>query len=698
MRKLLSILALLSLVIFAPSCHKFGEIHTGPYDFPDVTPGDKYFDFSTTATLTLKVQYDLTADYDGVDAAKGKIAVNFVVYGEDPFETQTTSIGGQTLSRRALKATLPDTLFVAITDENGGFEGKINVPTYVSAKKKKLYVYSPYIGVPTLLEIPIADGKATMDLSTRTTRAIETRATSVPAGFKLLCSDYDAKGKPNNLLPRANLPAFLMDDIMYTLPNEVAIDFTHPNYLNAPHITNVRLTKKSSVNLVFVHQGGTFKNAIGYYSYLTADSATLKMADIVPIIAFPNASYAPNDGGLASGDQVNLKYWDKAANGGQGALVDSFPAGTSIGFFIIADAYRNNAVTNGYYTFYSDIKFNPGTYQQNVALWDRERKVVVISFEDIGRASGNYWMDNDFNDAVFYVTTEAGNIDDDGMDEIDDNPDPGPDPEGNVLEYKGSIMFEDLWPWQGDYDINDVMLTYHCRIYRNKYNFVTKVVDKFTPVWNGGAMQNAFGYQYLVNSTDVNSVNIEVSGGYTPTWKYLQKNTWGMELSQTKATVLLFESSHEISSGQDVTVIPKGVSWETWNVNSGKYTFTVTTTFKNQWLYVDNIGFPPYNPFIVAEVNSVSGPRGRKEVHLPNFKPSSLVNPNLLGTGNDKSMGPEGYFYVSDYDYPFALHLPVQIAPPKEGRRIDQSFTRYNSWAISRGTLNTDWYLDPQQP
>jgi hypothetical protein len=73
---------------------------------------------------------------------------------------------------------------------------------------------------------------------------------------------------------------------------------------------------------------------------------------------------------------------------------------------LIADGWRNGAVTNGNWKVYSNSSFNPESNsakrQHNALLKDAENNRIILGFEDIRRDYSS--CDNDFNDALFYIT------------------------------------------------------------------------------------------------------------------------------------------------------------------------------------------------------------------------------------------------------------------------------------------------------
>ena len=97
-------------------------------DKPDY---DNVFDFSTRASYTLNVQYDVPEDYK----------VYFEVYTQD---TEELDNDGQVVKKGI------NPVDVGFTDGNGKYS--------VSATAKFLYIYSPYARVPRVMVAEIANG------------------------------------------------------------------------------------------------------------------------------------------------------------------------------------------------------------------------------------------------------------------------------------------------------------------------------------------------------------------------------------------------------------------------------------------------------------------------------------------------------------------------------------------------------------
>ena len=69
----------------------------------------------------------------------------------------------------------------------------------------------------------------------------------------------------------------------------------------------------------------------------------------------------------------------------------------------------------------------------------------------------------------------------------------------------------------------------------------------------------------------------------------------------------------------------------------------------NQPVSINALGNAPYNPFLI-----IAQDRGR-EVHLPGYSPTDLIDTRLLGTADDNSNPLTGYF-KSKTSLPWAIH------------------------------------------
>lgn len=644
---------------------------------PEKPSKEDYFDFSISNDVQLTIDYGFTDHY-----------VVFEIYPENPLiEDQY----GNTTK------TTDEPLFRAFTDKDGKYKNGITIPSYL----ENVYLYSDYIGTTGVVKVPVAsDGTIKFDqkayisgIVSLSTRGVTENNRKYPEGY-LVLGDWDAKGRPTYLKEsRYDIPSKFIKSIQsyYAKANNQVFPEVFPELFGPDVDMDIRVKKDTEINLVMLHSGAAYSNAVGYYTYPTITPPQSRDDIKNPVIAFPRVTATFKTGndapGVFYGDQVQLKYWNAETN----EFEDKFPAGTSVGWFIISDASNNsnrdiyNNVTGGNTkaTFYStsegfanyDLTNNflvTDPHMQRVVglLYDEDTKhLISLSFED--RMSSN--LSNNYYDAGFFVHI----VEADAIDPLPELPPGGGDEDPVYTSYKGRLTFEDWWPKKGDYDMNDLVIDYESKQYTayGSYNIV-KIVDTFTPVHNGATFTNGFGYEVMGRFTEngnvvdrfldpsaIKSITVEPNLS-----KFMQGNT--LEPKQAHPTIVLFDDMKDVLSK--------------------KLTFTVTMEFAGNGIN-DRSARPPYNPFIVIQTGEGRG----RELHLVNHPPTSLADVSLFETEQDKSDPEQGLYYVSDLKAPFALQCPVTFRWPTESTPISEAYSRFNTWVESFGTQETNWYIFP---
>lgn len=611
------------------SCTKDHDLFQKPDDYSK----KDFFDFSLTQTVSAEIDYGFE-DY----------VILFEIYDRNPFEEKEN-----TLVKKEIEP-----LFRAATDKTGKYSGKITLPSYLT----ELWLVSDYFGAisPVRLEITgesIAyDQQQYIANSFSQTRALSPNGHTYPDDY-LITGDWDNVGKPDYLLSDlATPPASILYDIrkIYSKSGDYAITKNHPEFFTGNMSSDIVITKPTKINLVFLASSAGWNNTVGYYTYPTGRKPQSD-TEIRKIVAFPNASplyyNGKPKGGLLCGSQVQLKYWDGSK------YTDEFPAGVTIGWFLQGMGFNSGNLVKGMGTRYSAQNLNTDGKQRAVSLRDpQSNQIVAIGFEDNA--------DFDYCDATFYLDVETKDaIDDSTLPPLPDTG--GPTENENFTTYYGTLTFEDLWPAQGDYDMNDLMMDYNCKVYKNIVgNKVSKIVDEFTPKFRGGTYRNGFGYQ-LHNLTAADIRNVTIEGPATSAFM----NGNNLEEGQAHPTIILFD---------DIS-----------NQIGRKFTVTIELNDVENSQVV-----PPYNPFIIAKTNEGRG----REVHLVNYPPTSKADLSLLGTLSDLANPGEELYYISKDRMPFAINL-VQIKDfpiPQEGIRIDISYPNFAAWAQSFGKEHKDWY------
>lgn len=496
---------------------------------------------------------------------------------------------------------------------------------------------------------------------------------------------YNSLGVPNYLTPTNDIiDASMLNDINATLPEYMSLPTSHPQYFANGLDRNLILQDACDVWVTFVHEGAGYRNVLGFFKYNTNNPpATAAAIDTVKII-FPNVSFTNSGGGLASGNRVYL---------GQ------FAPGTTIGWVLIADGYRNNTITNGNWVLYSNDNLNPETAankkQHTVLLNDIGRGKFLLSFEDIRRDQNS---DNDFNDAVFYVTAnpiqsiKTTNIplpsysqtDSDG-DGISDNFDDYPtDPARAFNNYfpsktsVGTLAFEDLWPGKGDYDFNDMVIDYNFNQVTNGQNKVVEIKAKLILKAMGASYKNGFGIQMPISPSLIQSVT-----GTDLRENIITLSANGTEAGQSKATIIAFDNGYNLlpypgypSMGVNTTPGATYVTPDTLNLLIKLTTPTALNT----------IGTPPYNPFLFVNEQR------NHEIHLVNHAPTDLADMTLFGTSQDDSNPLTGRYYVTKNNLSWAIDVAGPFEYAVEKSEITKPYTKFVQWGESGGTSYFDWY------
>jgi LruC domain-containing protein len=226
-----------------------------------------------------------------------------------------------------------------------------------------------------------------------------------------------------------------------------------------------------------------------------------------------------------------------------------------------------------------------------------------------------------------------------------------------------SIAFEDQWPIKGDYDFNDVVVSYRYKIVTNAQNKVVQVVGDYTLRAAGTGYNDGFGIEFPI----LRSIVSDVKGGT-------------LEDKQANAVIILF---NDVKNEMPL--------YNTWPKDPTVKTKSYSISFNlKDGPDISTFGLSPYNPFIW---NGNPGGGGRSyEIHLPGKTPTSLADQKLFGTGDDNSLKSTNY-YVTKTGLPWAINIPVSTFDyPIEETDISSAYLNFQQWAESGGKEFQDWY------
>lgn len=597
---------------------------------------DNYFDFATTKNIQLNIDY-------GKECPRAY----FEVYAENPLSY--VAEGGQIIKKAGVSH-----IATGFTDIQGRYIKPASFPTAVS----EVYIYSPDFGVPTLYKTKVVGSDVSAKITFENALDVtpvdsSTRSAQTRSSLKFITNVIPNvlgtwnvnTGRPNYLdtSKKINVDATLKSYITTYFPegkNNVGTNLVSDD---------ADILIKEDANVVVNYFGGDTgaQSVFAYYCYSeNASIDEIRQAAKHACVIFPSAH--KSNLGNYSGVAVNLKYINETGSFPE-EEPERIPAGTKIGFLIWNDGWRG-VKANGN-MFYSTKSLNSDKISHTAIFAAKNKagdRVNVITMED--------WKngENDYNDVAFVISSNPI-----AAIEVPDVPNPG-DRQGTE-KYSGVLGFEDNWPEQGDYDLNDVVMKYQSSVDYNIDNKVLNIIDKFTLAWTGANYKNSFAYEVPFDLSKASKVTVN-----------------GSETSSYSGNVItLFKDAKAELGVSNVN------AEDMINQNIQEKTYTVSIQFNNPTLD-KSVVVAPYNPFIKV-FNSAT------EVHLTDHKPTTGAN-NRFPSGADISRGDvDGTYFICKDGFPFAIHVDARLDASilnldlkKENQRIDKTYPKFAEWAKTR--------------
>ena len=748
---------------------------------------ESFFDFNTTGQVSIQLDYGTIGD---------KMCVSF--YDVDPL------ISDESSQTNSLNENIRP-VFKYFTDAQGKIDTKATVPSYAT----KLWAYVERIGVPTCLDMEIENGIAKFDATPKKYESAVTKAAAslsvkdLGNNFYSIIDWTGDYGKPvdmNEIISTGSLTSDNVTAIQKAFwggksskPTDGSLDNTSLAVKDASEV-NTTIYKKyedggkvyavtdAEISFNFIAESGWNQNTVGYYYYF--GDAPASPSEVKKYVIFPNASISGNAPYGATGfnsanygaanapislnTKVNLLYVDDEGN-----VSSRFPAGITIGYFIIGNSWTvktssSSSSTSSNYTALSSASYSydnygnqtlyyksgsnyyevkKGTYEKSGSGWFSSKTTYYCLYYEATSSSrgkttttkyyltsngtstsqsgqtsssatiftgvlykegssssstttsGSYidftqpmyysnieWngseprvvsmstshgivygfedsatSDKTFEDVLFMIEATPAkaiipddnvpDIDIDDPEEDDDDPD---EPEYESLETFQTYCFEDLWPFKGDYDMNDVIIEHKSVAYFDENNYIRTVTDDFTVVnkLKSAELRDAFAIVLPPSQRGLLGV---------PSETYFDEETY---------SIIFFDDAQE---------------------QLGK-TFSMERQFEANLMKISDLELD-LDPYIIPENDGNTYlDEYRKEVHMAKKDGTSKINPNYLGMVDD------AFFIYKDGKHPFAITLPVSVTKgeytiPQETYAIDDEYPRYNNWVETGGAEDADWYL-----
>lgn len=264
----------------------------------------------------------------------------------------------------------------------------------------------------------------------------------------------------------------------------------------------------------------------------------------------------------------------------------------------------------------------------------------------------------------------------------------------------GRFMFEDIYPYQGDYDFNDVVVDYQVNGYLDTNGDVRKVMYFFTPKNSGAGNQNKLSFQLgnLTNS-DLSALNDSTSFDENIT-KAQYTSKWELTSNFSQLDNGLVGSYSDTFTWESFPIVKNSYYYpKTWTPYMGSeyYRWEPATVAKihtgyfsnstySQWSTVDTIADVIDEGVMIISFELPAG-----------YSMSDVSGNNLdafitITTGANVHTKPLNQSYADDSGMPFGLHVPQEVMWPGENQRIDSVYANFNAWATSNGTTNQTWW------
>jgi LruC domain-containing protein len=243
----------------------------------------------------------------------------------------------------------------------------------------------------------------------------------------------------------------------------------------------------------------------------------------------------------------------------------------------------------------------------------------------------------------------------------------------------GTLAFEDMWPRQGDYDFNDLVLHWRFDTVLNADLEIKDIEAEFSIRAVGASFNNSFAIEFPFLAENVETFSGTGAG-----------EPYEMPIIEAGDNLII----KVISNTNDFVTVSGSTFWNTQldqpNYAPVSLSFDLTLSEPYDVNSVPEWGL--WNPFVI--VNQVDG----HEIHLPGLPPTIHADLNLFGEEDDTSNPETGRYYKTIDNLPWALNLPISWYYPIEKKQITQTYYGFAPWAESGGNLYQDWYeLNPSQ-
>ena len=249
------------------------------------------------------------------------------------------------------------------------------------------------------------------------------------------------------------------------------------------------------------------------------------------------------------------------------------------------------------------------------------------------------------------------------------------------IKDEGTFLVEDIWPYKGDYDLNDLVVRFRYMLITNRYNSVDRILGRFYIQAVGAGLRDGFGLQF----DDITPDQVSGVSGMSLQQGYIVTDPNGLESNQEKAVVIIFDKTDNILHNP----MQGSPFFNTWpGIQPGTSDTLMIDIRFSQPISLSVMIPPPFNLFLIQNMQRSI------EIHLPNHPPTTMANTSLFSTGDDGSLPLTGRYYLSKINIPWVLQIPEAFMHTYEQVELSEGYLKFDKWATSGGKDFPDWYQD----
>ena len=266
-----------------------------------------------------------------------------------------------------------------------------------------------------------------------------------------------------------------------------------------------------------------------------------------------------------------------------------------------------------------------------------------------------------------------------------------------------TLAYEDKWPFEGDYDFNDLVLNFRTTRYKES-GFVTSYRIEGEIVGVGATYHNGFAirlYDKINETTERRITRAEIDeDNITFTIDGVTQEDSPLEAGRSDAILIVMEDVWDhVQKNPGCQYFRTEASCQTGT----KVTFSMTIPLLSPKAIADSPA-TILDPFIFASDGHYHGEfmgavtKRNWEVHLKNRAPTEAFDTSLYSvSGSDDASVPASELYFQTaLGLPWAMEIGTAWQHPIENIDITNAYPDFSGFATSEGSLNLTWYNEPE--